>query len=46
MTNGVYYYAYESVKGAFETAAGLKRPMTAVESMTAGAIAGKLTDEL
>lgn len=40
MTNGIYYFAYETVKSAFEQAAGIVRPMTTVESMTAGAVAG------
>ncbi|KXS11358.1 mitochondrial carrier [Gonapodya prolifera JEL478] len=47
ITNGVYYYFYEAVKAAFEKAAvraaGKARPMTALESMLAGAVAGAAT---
>jgi adenine nucleotide transporter 17 len=40
VTNGVYYYFYEWVKATFESAKKTKRPMSAAESMAAGAIAG------
>ncbi|KAI8868425.1 mitochondrial carrier [Ramicandelaber brevisporus] len=44
VTNGVYYYFFEAVKKIFETrafkAGGVRRGMTTIESMVAGAIAG------
>ncbi|KAI9364972.1 mitochondrial carrier domain-containing protein [Zopfochytrium polystomum] len=43
VTQGVYYYWYELVKAAFEKAAGVKRAMTTLESMSAGAVAGAAT---
>ncbi|KAI9024001.1 mitochondrial carrier domain-containing protein [Hyaloraphidium curvatum] len=43
LTNGIYYYFYEAVKAAFESAAGVKRAMTTFESMASGAVAGAAT---
>jgi adenine nucleotide transporter 17 len=43
LTNGVYYYWYEWVKAGFEKAAGIVRPMTTLESLAAGALAGSAT---
>ncbi|GBB83902.1 hypothetical protein RclHR1_10560012 [Rhizophagus clarus] len=40
LTNGVYYYFYETIKTVFEKN---KRPMSVIESMIAGAIAGSAT---
>jgi len=40
LTNGVYYYFYETIKTVFEKN---KRPMTVIESMISGAIAGSAT---
>ncbi|KAI9469786.1 MAG: mitochondrial carrier domain-containing protein [Benjaminiella poitrasii] len=40
ITNGVYYYCYEAVKSIFEKAKGKGKPMSTVESMLAGALAG------
>ncbi|CAB5166338.1 mitochondrial carrier [Rhizophagus irregularis] len=40
LTNGVYYYFYESIKAVFEK---IERPISVIESMIAGAIAGSAT---
>ncbi|GAA5816341.1 hypothetical protein MFLAVUS_009869 [Mucor flavus] len=40
ITNGVYYYCYETVKSVFEKAKGQGKPMSTGESMLSGAIAG------
>lgn len=37
---GVYYYFYETIKAVFEKN---KRPMSIIESMIAGAVAGSAT---
>ncbi|KAI8321571.1 mitochondrial carrier [Martensiomyces pterosporus] len=42
LTNGVYYYFFEAVKGTFERASKHKN-MTTVESMISGAVAGAMT---
>ncbi|KAJ2537443.1 hypothetical protein EV175_006724, partial [Coemansia sp. RSA 1933] len=42
VTNGVYYYFFEAVKGAFERASKRKN-MSTVESMVSGAVAGAMT---
>ncbi|KAJ2785686.1 hypothetical protein H4R18_000377 [Coemansia javaensis] len=42
VTNGVYYYFFEAVKGAFEQASK-RKAMTTVESMVSGAVAGAMT---
>ncbi|KAJ1964297.1 hypothetical protein GGI12_001529 [Dipsacomyces acuminosporus] len=42
LTNGVYYYFFEAVRGAFERASKRKN-MTTVESMISGAVAGAMT---
>ncbi|KAJ1653907.1 hypothetical protein IWQ61_006064 [Dispira simplex] len=39
ITNGVYYFFFEWIKGGFQRASG-RRSMTTVESMIAGAISG------
>ncbi|KAJ3195920.1 hypothetical protein HK101_010677 [Irineochytrium annulatum] len=43
VTQGVYYYWYEYVKAAFERIAAEERPITTLESMAAGAVAGAAT---
>ncbi|KAI8806450.1 mitochondrial carrier domain-containing protein [Cladochytrium replicatum] len=43
VTQGIYYYFYEKVKGIFEEAAEGRKNMTVVESMSAGALAGAAT---
>ncbi|KAJ2147585.1 hypothetical protein IW136_000056 [Coemansia sp. RSA 678] len=42
VTNGVYYYFFEAVKGAFERASK-RKTMSTVESMVSGAVAGAMT---
>ncbi|KAJ2156463.1 hypothetical protein GGF46_005166 [Coemansia sp. RSA 552] len=42
VTNGVYYYFFEAVKGAFERASQ-RKAMSTVESMVSGAVAGAMT---
>ncbi|CAG8444968.1 8385_t:CDS:10 [Ambispora gerdemannii] len=42
-TNGVYYYFYELTKAFFEKSVTIKRDISTVESMIAGALAGCVT---
>ncbi|KAI8831984.1 mitochondrial carrier domain-containing protein [Chytriomyces cf. hyalinus JEL632] len=43
VTQGVYYYWYETVKAAFEAAQEAERSISTFESMAAGAVAGAAT---